>query len=68
MIEPVLSLWDCFVVYYLCKRCGFVAGKDHLGSQPVQQQRKLPRELMELVSLPLLQVFSFHLGGGGGGE
>lgn len=58
--QPVVRLF-C-LVFFFCKRCGFLAGKGHLGSLPVQRLRKLPKELMELVSLPLLQVFSFYLG------
>ena len=52
----LVSLSVCF---WQSERCGFLAGKDHLGSQPLPQLRKLPKELMELVLLLLSQVFFF---------
>ena len=52
----IVSLSVCF---WQSKRCGFLAGKGHLGSQPLPQLRKLPKELMELVLLLLSQVFFF---------
>ena len=41
--------------------CGCSAEREHLGSQVLQQLRKLLKELMALVLLPLLQVIT-HLG------
>lgn len=39
------------------EKCGYLDGKGNLDSQPVLQLRKLLKELMELVSRQLLQVF-----------
>lgn len=53
-----INLYLCLVSKKICKRkCGFLGEKGHLGSQHVLQLRKLLKELMEMASLLLLQVF-----------
>ena len=44
--------WDFFFFDQISATCGFWEGKVHLGSQPVLQLSKLPKELMQLASLP----------------
>ena len=52
------KLYLCLVSKKICERkCGFLGEKGHLGSQHVLQLRKLLKELMEMASLLLLQVF-----------